>query len=122
MAYIDRERLHWIGQNLKITHDQLSHEEAREWLQFMMRDKEAFMRYAAFGFILRRQLEADAKQISPAEAGEFLDEFAMKIQLANRERILTVSLPLFDIVGTDVLAKLGIVFAPVFDERTGGAQ
>lgn len=109
MTTIDRARLDWITRNLTITHDQLSREEARDWLRLMMSDWEAFMTHALYGLALRRQLERNATKISGQELVDYCCEFGLKIQLANRNRRITVSFPLFEVVGREVLGKFGLI-------------
>lgn len=119
MISIDRARLDWIMRNLTITHDQLSREEARDWLRLMMRDWKSFMSHGLYGFALRRQMERNATRISGRELVDYCCEFALKIQLANRDRKIKVSFPLFEVVGREVLGKFGLIngkVAEIFGE------
>ncbi|GLI38783.1 hypothetical protein KI811_16605 [Geobacter hydrogenophilus] len=122
MTNIDTTRVTWIDENLKITHDQLTREEARDWLRFMMRDRESFLANAIYGFGRRRQLEQNATVIPGNEVGDFCNEFILKIQLVNRNRRLTVSFPLFELVGRDVLVKFGLIEGHVNTDIIGSAE
>ncbi|AJY71404.1 hypothetical protein RW64_18560 [Geobacter sulfurreducens] len=111
MAQIDETRKDWIKRNLTIRHNQLTREEARDWLRLMMADMESFLAHAIYGYLLQRISKEGTTRIPQAEVAEFCEEFILKIQLANRNIRITVSFPLFGLVGHDVLSKFGFMVA-----------
>lgn len=109
MTTLDTQRTEWIRNNLMMTHNQLSATEARNWLKLHLKDPKEFFSYAVFGFVLRRKQEKGQTEIPHDEMLQFCGEFILKIRLAISRRKYQICLPLFDVVGTEILQNFKVI-------------
>ncbi len=103
MIKLDKGRRRWIEGNLRTTHDVLSIEEALNWEALFHADTLQFFSSAIFGFVKRRFQERGQTKFSDYELKEFCWEFREKIRLAVLGAHGTVSLPLFEICGMELM-------------------
>lgn len=121
MTPLNETRQQWIENHRDIRHNELSRDEARDWLRLMMADWKSFLVHAIYGYSLRRMPQEGITRIPHPELAEFCAGFVLKIQLANRNIPVTVSFPLFDRVDLDVLSKFGFTVMDPTD-FSGGVQ
>ena len=105
MVILDEHRVQWIKDSLRATHDMLSMEEAQYWEDLFQRDCVQFFSSATFGFMKKRFLERGQLKFPDHELKEFCAEFRFKIGLALSGAHGTISLPLFDICGIDLMKQ-----------------
>lgn len=109
MAVISEKERSWVKENLDLRHNEMTKEQAKQWLRLMMADQKKFFSLGIFGFVLKRKRDARQMRFSKEELEEFCGEFTLKVQLAARNRKVTVSFPLFDLVGRNVLRGLTLI-------------
>lgn len=109
MAAISASERSWVKSNLDMRHNEMTKDQAKQWLRLMMADKQKFLCLGVFGFVLKRRRDTRQMRFSKDELEAFCDEFILKIQLAARNWRVTVSFPLFDIVGRNVLQGLKLM-------------
>ncbi len=109
MAVISEKERSWVKENLDLRHNEMTKEQAKQWLRLMMADQKKFFCLGIFGFVLKRKRDARQMRFSKEELEEFCGEFTLKVQLAARNRKVTVSFPLFDLVGRNVLRGLTLI-------------
>lgn len=109
MAVISESERCWVKSNLDLRHNEMSKEQATQWLKLMMADQKKFFCLGIFGFVLKRKRDARQMRFSKEELADFCGEFVLKVQLAARNRRILVSFPLFDVVGEKVLRGLKVI-------------
>jgi len=97
---IDQELIGWINNNLNISLDGLSPNDAAKWEVMFNKKPEKFFSYAIYGFMRKRNQELGQEVFSEKELKRYCAEFPEKIRRVGKgEFQSSMGLPLFEFVG-----------------------
>lgn len=105
MVKTEEETRLWIEDNVKLTLDQLSQEDADSWHRLAEEETWRFFRHGEYALRLRRQRLHQQPPKSRKEVVAFLLEFRCKLQMAHDRFAGLPHVPLFDFGGEALFAS-----------------
>lgn len=100
----EEKEMSWIKEHIDIMHDDMLSSDARRWFEMMENDFLTFVRLGLYGFVLK--LGTKGQRALPEDVvSSFIKELQYKICLSVAGDVRIKGLPLFSIVGIDVIGE-----------------